>query len=74
MPIERVLEDWLEGTLVSDGSVTCSRYAAKNEQITRANCWVHGRRQFVEAQEGEPDAVKQVLDSIGHLYRVEAQI
>jgi transposase len=72
--IERVLENLFAGTLVSDGYVAYSSYAAKNEQITHANCWVHGRRKFVEAQEDEPDAVKQVLDSIGYLYQVETQI
>ena len=72
--IEHVLQDLFTGTLVSDGYVAYSSYAAKNEQITHANCWVHGRRKFVEAEEDEPEAVKQVLDSIGHLYQVETQI
>jgi transposase len=72
--IEQVLENLFAGTLVSDGYVAYSSYAAKNDQITHANCWVHGRRKMVEAEEDEPDAVKQVLDSIGHLYQVESQI
>ncbi len=72
--IEHVLKDLFTGTLVSDGYVAYSSYAAKNEQITHANCWVHGRRKFVEAQEDEPEAVRQVLNSIGHLYQVETQI
>lgn len=38
--IERVLENLFAGTLVSDGYVAYSSYAAKNEQITHANCWV----------------------------------
>ncbi len=72
--IEHVLGNLFTGTLVSDGYVAYSSYAAKNEQITHANCWVHGRRKFIEAQEDEPEAVKQVLESIGHLYQVETQI
>jgi transposase len=72
--IERVLGSLFTGTLVSDGYVAYSSYAAKNEQITHANCWVHGRRKFVEAEDAEPEAVRQVLDSIGHLYQVETQI
>jgi len=72
--IEQVLENLFAGTLVSDGYVAYSSYAAKNDQITHANCWVHGRRKMVEAEEDDPDAVKQVLDSIGHLYQVESQI
>lgn len=39
------------GMLVSDGYVAYSSYAAKNAQITHANCWAHGRRKFVETQE-----------------------
>ena len=72
--IEQSLQDVFTGTLVSDGYVAYSSYAAKNEQINHANCWVHGRRKFVEAENDEPDAVRQVLDSIGHLYHVETQI
>jgi len=72
--IEQTLKNLFTGTLVSDGYVAYSSYAAKNEQITHANCWVHGRRKFVEAEEDEPDAVKRVLGSIGHLYQVETQI
>jgi transposase len=72
--IENTLQNHFTGTLVSDGYVAYSSYAAKNAQITHANCWVHGRRQFVEAEGDEPELVKQVLDSIGHLYQVEAQI
>lgn len=72
--IEGILESLFTGTLVSDGYAAYSSYAARNEQITHANCWVHGRRKFVDAEEDEPELVKQVLDSIGHLYQVEAQI
>ncbi|MBE9539989.1 MAG: transposase [Proteobacteria bacterium] len=60
--------------IYSDGYVAYSSYAAKNEQIIHANCWVHGRRKFVEAEDDEPDAVERVLGSIGHLYQVETQI
>ena len=72
--IEDTLKNHFAGTLVSDGYVAYSSYAAKNAHITHANCWVHGRRQFVEAEGDEPELVKQVLDSIGYLYRVETQI
>jgi transposase len=72
--IEQTLKNLFTGTLVSDGYVAYSSYAAKNEQIIHANCWVHGRRKFVEAEDEEPDAVERVLGSIGHLYQVETQI
>ena len=72
--IEHILKDLFAGTLVSDGYVAYSSYAAKNKHIIHANCWVHGRRKFVEAEDDEPDAVKRVLGSIGHLYQVETQI
>jgi transposase len=72
--IEHTLKNLFAGTLVSDGYVAYSSYAAKNKHIIHANCWVHGRRKFVEAEDDEPDAVKRVLGSIGHLYQVETQI
>ena len=43
-----------------------------NDRVTLAQCWVHTRRQFVNAHDGEEQSVNQVLEIIGRLYRVEA--
>ena len=40
--------------------------------MTLAQCWVHTRRQFVYARDGEEQAVDQVLEIIGRLYKVDA--
>jgi hypothetical protein len=42
--------------------------------VTHAQCWVHSRRQFIEAESAEPAAVREALDQIAALYRVEEQI
>lgn len=72
--IESVLKNRFSGTLISDGHKAYSSYIQANEAITHANCWVHGRRKFLRAEESEPDEVAQVLDAIGHLYQVEERI
>jgi transposase len=72
--IESVLRSQFSGTLISDGYTAYSSYIKANEAITHANCWVHGRRKFLEAEDSEPEAVAQVLDTIGHLYQVEERI
>ena len=41
---------------------------------SHAQCWTHARRQFVEAEASEPDAVAYVLELIGSLYRNEQHI
>ena len=72
--IENTLRQQFTGTLISDGYAAYARYAQMNEGITHAQCWVHSRRKFVEAQEQEPAAVRQGLDFIAALYRIETVI
>ncbi|MGI9285276.1 MAG: IS66 family transposase [Pseudomonadales bacterium] len=72
--IESVLKNQFSGTLISDGYKAYASYAAKNDAITHANCWIHGRRGFEKAEDSEPDEVRQVLANMGHLYRIERQI
>jgi len=59
--------------LISDGYSAYARYAEASG-LTHAQCWAHTRRQFIRAQNAEPDAAGQALDAIGELYAVEAQI
>jgi hypothetical protein len=71
--IETILQREFDGTLVSDGYSAYSSYIEANTKITHAQCWVHTRRYFLAAQEGEPDA-ERVLEHIAYLYRVEERI
>jgi len=72
--IEKTLNGKFSGTLITDGYAAYARYAAKNETITHAQCWVHSRRYFVNAETQEPEAVASALSFIGELYRVEKDI
>ena len=72
--IDDTLGQYFNGTLISDGYAAYARYAAQTSGVTHAQCWTHTRRQFVEAQAAEPDAVATALNYIGKLYAVEAEI
>jgi transposase len=72
--IETVLQQQFSGTLISDGYAAYARYAAQNEAVTHAQCWVHSRRQLINAEADEPVAVRQALDHIAALYELEKQI
>lgn len=59
--------------LLTDGYAAYEKYA-KKQKITHAQCWVHCRRTFFEAEQADPDAVKSALKQIGKLYDIEEQI
>ena len=42
-------------------------------QITRAGCWSHARRRFIEAEKVAPEIAREAMDFIGALFRVERQ-
>ena len=42
-------------------------------QITRAGCWSHARRRFIEAEKVAPEIAREAVDFIGALFRVERQ-
>ncbi len=72
--IDATLQQQFSGTLISDGYAAYARYAQQNERITHAQCWVHSRRQFIEAESQEPAAVREALDYIAALYNIEEKI
>jgi transposase len=41
--------------------------------ITRAGCWPHTRRKFVEAEKTAPEIACEAVDLIGQLFAVEKQ-
>jgi len=70
--IEKLLGIHFCGTLIADGYAAYAAWVQGNAMAVLAQCWVHTRRQFVYARDGEEQAVDQVLEIIGRLYRVEA--
>ncbi len=41
--------------------------------ITRAGCWSHARRKFVEAEKSAPEIAREAVDLIGRLFAAEKQ-
>jgi transposase len=41
--------------------------------ITRAGCWAHARRKFVDAEKSGPQIAKEAVELIGRLYAIERQ-
>ncbi|MBQ0742536.1 MAG: IS66 family transposase [Pseudomonas sp.] len=72
--IEQVLNDQFSGTLVSDGYAACARYAEAQKGITHAQCWVHSRRYFIDAQGDHPEKATEALQQIAKLYQNEEAI
>jgi transposase len=72
--IEQVLNDQFSGTLISDGYAAYARYAEAQEGITHAQCWVHSRRYFIDAQKDHPEKATEALQQIAKLYSTEDAI
>lgn len=73
---ERLLADF-HGTVVTDGFDGYKRLAALG--ITRAGCWAHVRRKFVEAVQiegktGRSTVAQRAVELIGRLYAVEGEV
>jgi transposase len=72
--IEKILKTDFTGTLLSDGYTAYARFVEENAGITHAQCWVHSRRYFIDAEQQEPQAVRYALDHIARLYKIEEEI
>jgi transposase len=72
--IEQVLNDRFSGTLISDGYAAYARYAAAQQGITHAQCWIHSRRYFIDAQKDHPEQATEALQQIARLYQNETAI
>jgi len=59
--------------LLTDGNDSYARYA-KTVGIEHAQCWVHNRRGFYDAQDYEPQRAEHALELIASLYRIEDDI
>ena len=59
------LVDGFKGTLLTDGYAAYAHFAARESEVTHAQCWAHTRRGFEKAQDMEPDAVAEALTLVG---------
>lgn len=71
--IDRLLSGY-QGTLVNDGYSAYESFCQAREGVVRAQCWVHARRQFVNAQSVEPALAKEALERIAKLYELEGSL
>src|SRR6266571_3158133 len=62
------------GIVLADGYAAYDALARAGPSFTLAHCWAHVRRKYVEAEPHFPEACREVLDLIGLLYGVEAEI
>jgi hypothetical protein len=65
------LKDYTE-VLVADAYGGYNGVVAGNA-ITRAGCWSHARRKFVEAEKTAPEIAREAVNLIGQLFAVEKQ-
>src|SRR6202162_385456 len=61
-----------EQVLLADGYGGYDGIVAGNA-ITRAGCWSHSRRKFVDAEKVGPEIAREAVGLIGDLFRVERQ-
>lgn len=59
--------------IVSDGYAAYKAYA-KETKTSNAQCWSHVRREFIKAEDVEPERAKEAIDLIRPIYKVEKEI
>jgi transposase len=67
----RFLKDYGQ-VLLADGYAGYNGVVVGNA-ITRAGCWAHARRKFVEAEKSAPEIAKDAVERVRALYAVERQ-
>lgn len=68
--LHAVLEGF-QGILLSDGYTAYESFVSGTPGVLHAGCWVHGRRNFIEAEKLAPDRCKLVLAALQQLYQLE---
>jgi transposase len=63
-----------KGVLLTDGYAAYESFVRQVNAVVHALCWSHTRRQFLKAEEVEPELTARVLEMIQRLYKVEALI
>jgi hypothetical protein len=67
----RFLKDYQQ-VLLADGYAGYNGVVVGNA-ITRAGCWAHARRKFVETEKSAPEIAKEAVERVRALYAVERQ-
>jgi len=62
------------GVVLADGYGAYEALARDGPSFTLGHCWAHVRRKFVEAEPHFKEPCREVLDLIGQLYAVEAEV
>jgi transposase len=68
---KRFLKDYNQ-VLVADAYGGYNGVVAGN-QITRAGCWAHVKRKFIDAEKAAPEIAREVVERVRALYVVERQ-
>jgi transposase len=63
-----------DGIVMADGYSAYDALSRAGPSFTLAHCWAHARRKFIEAEPHFPEPCRTVLDLIGRLYAVEAEV
>ena len=71
--VRKILGERFHGVLLADGHDAYDKYAAKRDSVTRAQCWVHTRRNFFELL-GPPELRDGALDRVELMYEHEERI
>jgi len=71
--VRQVLGEYC-GVLISDGYQAYARHAERTHAVVHAQCWSHTRRQFVKAEDVEPELTTIALGLIRRLYDEEAEL
>ena len=65
-----------KGTILCDGYGAYESFSLKvaPDRVELAQCWVHCRRKFIEAEKQNPKYATPVLNLIAKLYEIESQL
>src|ERR1700747_3563397 len=68
---KRFLKDYNQ-VLVADAYGGYNGVVAGN-QVTRAGCWAHLRRKFIDAEKAAPESAREAVERVRALYAIERQ-
>jgi transposase len=63
-----------QGIVLADGYKAYDALCRHGPSFTLCHCWAHVRRKFVEAEPHFKEPCREILDLIGQLYAVEAEV
>ena len=72
--VVRTLLDGYTGVLVTDGYKAYESFASQINEIVHAQCWNHSRREFLKAENVEPELTAEAMEFIRQLYDAEDEL